>query len=1133
MVEKKEYCKVLSASIVFFMVLSGLMIGTNLPEGTIPLKLSENVSGSFAGGDGSASNPYQISNITQLQDVQYYLDAHFILINDIDASSTRNWNDEEGFNPIGIHYQDPFKGSLEGQKYKITDLFINRPFEDHVGLLSYFTGSIRNVHLVNGNISGNSSVGGLMGQNYEGIVSNCSFSGIVNGTGNSVGGLIGGSYFYGTISDCKSQGAVRGNFYVGGLIGGHSYGSILNCYSTSDVVGSLSVGGLIGTCDEVVVSNCFTTGNVSGGTHTGGLVGHTKEGEVISCFASGMIAGSQSTGGLIGWNGDSYLSFSSAEGNVDCNGRKVGGLVGNNWGVISNCSSSGDVKGLGQDVGGLIGINVGVLTNCSSISEVSGSDMHVGGLVGYNGLSVSNCYSTGRVSGQKIVGGLLGHNHGVISNCYSTGDAKAISIVGGTGGLIGDNEGDVSNCYSTSNVSGGGYGGGLVGWNDYGVSNCYATGKVIGDYWAGGLVGRNDDRVSNCYSTGSVTGDGQIGGLVGQTDGTVSNSFWDIQTSGLSYSSGGAGITTDLMKNMETFKSVDWDFKTTWYMFEDNTYPLLKAFMDFYDDDPPFFGSDSTPKYGSTGDQFTFMISVSDNIGVSFVCVEYWFGNGWHRSREMAGPVIFTSTITIPSHSTSPLHYIIYAKDIVGILNETQLKNVIIKDNDKPLLKNDSTQNSGKTGGTFVFKLEVYDNIAIGEVWIEYWFGNGVHENITLSGMYPFNYSIIIPTDNIDDLNYIFHFNDTSGNWNQTGRKSIPITDSIPPILISDNSSQCCCTGKDFSIKVEISDNIGIGKVSVEYWYGEDEHSFIDLESQGNEYLGIIQVPVTTELILHYIVIAIDNSDLISEFDQVSLVIIDNIPPTIEPIENITINEGDMVNITAHASDNIGISSITWVGSPLIANGNVLEGVINDPGNYSIQVIVEDISGNQFNISFVLTVLPLDTDDDIDDDTDDDQPNDDDTDDDTTDNDTDGTEEKGMKTSKILIIVGAIVLILIVVLVIVFFIVKKKPDEEKDEQVEKGSTDVPDEIEEKVPVDLEQTENDAPDGYTSEPLYLDEQGSGPLMDNELDIPVEQTPLQDEVLPSEGIFYPEQPLQQESPQVEDDLDPASEFIARQE
>ena len=58
--------------------------------------------------------------------------AHYILINDIDASDTSTWNCGAGFKPIG----GIFNGSFDGRGYNISDLYINRPFTDNVGLFS-------------------------------------------------------------------------------------------------------------------------------------------------------------------------------------------------------------------------------------------------------------------------------------------------------------------------------------------------------------------------------------------------------------------------------------------------------------------------------------------------------------------------------------------------------------------------------------------------------------------------------------------------------------------------------------------------------------------------------------------------------------------------------------------------------------------------------------------------------------------------------------------------------------------------------------------------------------------------------------------------------------------------------------
>ncbi|MFW6142548.1 MAG: hypothetical protein ACOC53_08340, partial [Candidatus Saliniplasma sp.] len=51
----------------------------------------------FAGGSGTESDPYQISNVTELQNMSDDLTAHYELISDIDASETENWNGGDSF----------------------------------------------------------------------------------------------------------------------------------------------------------------------------------------------------------------------------------------------------------------------------------------------------------------------------------------------------------------------------------------------------------------------------------------------------------------------------------------------------------------------------------------------------------------------------------------------------------------------------------------------------------------------------------------------------------------------------------------------------------------------------------------------------------------------------------------------------------------------------------------------------------------------------------------------------------------------------------------------------------------------------------------------------------------------------
>jgi hypothetical protein len=115
---------------------------------------------------GTAENPYMITTVEQLQEMENNLTAYYALGNDIDASDTLNWNGGAGFEPIGTN-ENRFTGSLDGRGYEIYDLYINRVDTGYVGLFGYVGsgGVVENVGLENEDLSGDNHVGGLVGYN--------------------------------------------------------------------------------------------------------------------------------------------------------------------------------------------------------------------------------------------------------------------------------------------------------------------------------------------------------------------------------------------------------------------------------------------------------------------------------------------------------------------------------------------------------------------------------------------------------------------------------------------------------------------------------------------------------------------------------------------------------------------------------------------------------------------------------------------------------------------------------------------------------------------------------------------------------------------------------------------------------
>ena len=284
--------------------------------------------GPFAGGNGTAEDPYQIGDWYNLDNVRNYLDCHFIVINDLDLNSigytelaSATANEGKGWEPIG-NVTHPFVGSLNGQGYEVCDLFIGRPDEPDVGLFGavYATGVIENVGVVNGNVTGQDDTGSLVGKNQGSVSSSYSAS---NVTGNlNVGGLVGWN-FGGTVTDAYSSGSVAGQNNTGGLVG-WSTGTVSNSYATGGVTGSAQVGGLAGK-NGGTASNSYATGSVTGDDNVGGLLGKNDN--------TGTVGSSYSTGNVTG-------------------NLHVGGLVGRNQGSVSNSFWDTQTSGRGSSAGG-------------------------------------------------------------------------------------------------------------------------------------------------------------------------------------------------------------------------------------------------------------------------------------------------------------------------------------------------------------------------------------------------------------------------------------------------------------------------------------------------------------------------------------------------------------------------------------------------------------------------------------------------------------------------------------------------------------------------------------------------------------------------------------------------------------
>ncbi len=476
-----------------------------------------------AGGDGSSTNPYLLTDVYGLQGLRSYrlLADDFALSANIDASGTALWNGGAGFAPIGDNAA--FTGNLDGKGHTISRLTMVYA-GGNAGLFAHDAGNISNLTLYGGSISAtNGSTGALVGyQDAGSTITNVTSSAMVSGL-NNVGGLVGDAN--------------------GAIIGGHTSGAVTANGSTA--------GGLVGFQGAAsTISTSTATGTVTdtavGNSDIGGLVGFSA-GTIDRSYASGKVTGGNSVGGLVG----GLCSH-------------VNGCSGDNAPIaaITNSYATGAVSGSNSAVGGLVGeVYTGNITNSYATGTVTaiGESYYTGGLVGQSlGYDTfSQVHATGAVTGQAGVGGLVGNAGGngstVISNAYATGNVKAgqqESASGSFGGLVGDlgSSSSVTQAYATGSVTNpygdNAYGraiGGLVGLANGSVTFSHATGAVSGtnDY-VGGLIGRDNNQTgvadTNNYATGNVIGNtlpdayfngATIGGLIGAIDAneTIANSY--------------------------------------------------------------------------------------------------------------------------------------------------------------------------------------------------------------------------------------------------------------------------------------------------------------------------------------------------------------------------------------------------------------------------------------------------------------------------------------------------------------------------------------------------------------------------------------------------------------------------------
>lgn len=452
-------------------------------------------------GKGTAENPYILTTDMHLKKLANIVnstatnksvghDTYFEMQDDIDAWEVSwDFDDGNGWYPIGYTNTLPFRGHFDGKNHRIIDLFSYRDQSVGIGLFGFLQGArIDNVILDRAEIYGYYATGGIAGvvvaAGGNRDASSINFCKVINSR-------IAGSEESGDDVDENS-------LAVGGILGAVDQNAIAfinGCHidENTTITGGYGIGGILGTGNmysTIQVADCSNKATVKGAfSAVGGIIGSADTVSVVACENLRDIAGA------IRYSGNN-------DGNI---GISVGGIIG----------GAGCCK----------------ITACRNIGNINGND-GVGGILGstrlgnedgfmYNTAYIQFCSNSGNINGKSYVGGICGEAQlGGYALCNS-GDVSGNDFTGGVAGNTSSSV--VFNSLNSGNINGNNFVSGIIGqaaWATLAMNQNYGAVTGKGDN-VGGIAARVGDNtyIHYCQNTASITSNGKnpkIGGIVGE-----------------------------------------------------------------------------------------------------------------------------------------------------------------------------------------------------------------------------------------------------------------------------------------------------------------------------------------------------------------------------------------------------------------------------------------------------------------------------------------------------------------------------------------------------------------------------------------------------------------------------------------
>ncbi|MCK5253284.1 MAG: hypothetical protein KAQ96_10050, partial [Thermoplasmata archaeon] len=221
------------------------------------------------------------------------------------------------------------------------------------------------------------------------------------------------------------------------------------------------------------------------------------------------------------------------------------------------------------------------------------------------------------------------------------------------------------------------------------------------------------------------------------------------------------------------------------YEIEDFYGNVLRTHVDIIrvrDNDDPWMVEDRTPGEVHMGEDLTFVVVVSDNVGFWSVEVEYSVTDGDPVTAEMAPDGtegVHTLTIGVPIDVLGPISYRFMVMDRGwNQVNGTQ-RQVLVVDGISPEIL-DASWGVPIKGLDLTVVLRAKDNVGVESAYLSYRFGDGAETTVEMDS--NLEAVIPIPRNAEGDMRLVFTVRDAASNEAVSEEMLVPLLNAKPAV---------------------------------------------------------------------------------------------------------------------------------------------------------------------------------------------------------------------------------------------------------------------------------------------------------------------------------------------------------------